>query len=95
MDAFSQSYKHYGFSKGTVGSQAGIWFHEWLPGAAEVYLVGDFNFWDTGRHRLNRDEFVRGLAAGVHVCCALSFVLSFVLSCVWVRSGGGGGGGGR
>lgn len=37
----------------------GWWFREWLPGAYDVYLFGDFNNWQRTELRLSKD------AAGV------------------------------
>ena len=33
----------------------GWWFREWLPGACDVYLFGDFNGWQRTELRLDKD----------------------------------------
>ena len=35
---------------------AGWWFREWLPGAQDVYLFGDFNGWQRTQLRLDRNN---------------------------------------
>ena len=34
----------------------GWWFREWLPGACDVYLFGDFNGWQRTQLRLRKDS---------------------------------------
>lgn len=51
LSAFARSYKHYGFNV----HDNGISFKEWLPGAKEVSLFGDFNGWNRESHKLQRD----------------------------------------
>ena len=41
---FANGYKYFGFNRDE--KLGGIWYREWLPGAKEVYLFGDFNNWD-------------------------------------------------
>ncbi|MCD8186695.1 MAG: alpha amylase C-terminal domain-containing protein [Rikenellaceae bacterium] len=50
---FANAPRWYGFNYSS--REKGWWFREWLPGAKDVYLFGDFNGWDkTGLH-LDRD----------------------------------------
>ena len=46
---FPHGYRYYGFNYSP--EEKGWWFRDWLPGAKDVYLFGDFNGWDkTGLH---------------------------------------------
>ena len=49
---FANGYLYFGFHK----TQNGWVFREWLPGADEVRLFGDFNGWDKDSHPLDRGE---------------------------------------
>ncbi len=49
---FANGYLYFGFHK----TQNGWMFREWLPGADEVRLFGDFNGWDKDSHPLDRGE---------------------------------------
>lgn len=55
MDAFSQSYHHYGFSVVDTKGGTVIRLREWCPGAKAVSLVGDFNGWDASAHPARRE----------------------------------------
>ncbi len=52
----SQGHRYFGFTRGEQDGQRGVWYREWAPGARALSLVGDFNFWDPGRHPLSRGE---------------------------------------
>jgi 1,4-alpha-glucan branching enzyme len=55
LDSFSKAYKYYGFN---LDAHSNCYtFREWLPGASEVYLVGDFNNWNKSEYPLSRNEF--------------------------------------
>lgn len=41
---FANGYCYYGFTYSP--EEYGWWFREWLPGAQDVYLYGDFNYWN-------------------------------------------------
>ena len=41
---FANGYRYFGFQRDD--KNGGWWFREWLPGAKEVYLFGEFNGWD-------------------------------------------------
>jgi 1,4-alpha-glucan branching enzyme len=55
-----------------VGDKYGVYFAVWAPGAREVSVIGNFNFWSPGSHRMNPrwDEsgiwelFVEGIGKG-------------------------------
>ena len=49
---FANGYLYFGFHK----TQNGWVFREWLPGADEVRLMGDFNDWNRESHPLDRGE---------------------------------------
>lgn len=56
----SESYKSFGLHK--VG---GAWTYcEWMPYAKEVFLVGDFNGWDTSTTPLSQET--------CHDCCGIN-----------------------
>jgi 1,4-alpha-glucan branching enzyme len=50
---FAQGYKSFGL----LAKEDGVHLREWLPGAKEVYLTGDFNNWDRHQHRASRDAY--------------------------------------
>ena len=49
---FANGHLYFGFHR----TSAGWVFREWLPGADEVYLFGDFNEWNKESHPLEREE---------------------------------------
>lgn len=49
---FANGYKYFGFQRDN--DLQGWWFREWLPGAAEVFLFGDFNGWDRAETSLSK-----------------------------------------
>ena len=52
LTGFANGYLFFGFHRTGDG-----WvFREWMPGADEVYLTGDFNEWDRESHPLTRGE---------------------------------------
>ncbi|MDY5220433.1 MAG: alpha-amylase family glycosyl hydrolase [Eubacteriales bacterium] len=52
LPSFANGYMYYGFSR----SETGWVYREWLPGADEVHLIGDFNDWNRTSHPLTRGE---------------------------------------
>lgn len=50
VSSFANGYLYYGFHR----TKDGWAFREWLPGADEVHLIGDFNGWDKTSHPLER-----------------------------------------
>ena len=62
---FARGYLNYGLN----ATEEGITYKEWLPGAKEVYLIGniliiltlklkgDFNHWNKSSHPLKRNEY--------------------------------------
>ena len=66
-----KSYEKLGAQLHEVDGRAGVNFAVWAPNATAVSVVGDFNGWDGGGHRLHPrgdsgiwELFVPGLAAG-------------------------------
>ena len=57
LGSVSQGHHYFGFNRGEREGQPGVWYREWAPGAYELYLMGDFNGWDRGAHRLTRDRY--------------------------------------
>ena len=55
LDRFSKAYTHYGFN---LDPETNCFtFREWLPGASEVYITGEFNNWNNTQYPLSRNEF--------------------------------------
>ena len=52
LSDFANGYLFFGFHR----TQNGWVFREWLPGAEEVRLFGDFNGWDRESHSLDKGE---------------------------------------
>ena len=52
LSAFANGYMYYGFSR----TEDGWVYREWIPGADEVHLIGDFNNWNRTSHPLTRLE---------------------------------------
>ncbi len=51
---YANGHHFYGWQYDT--KLCGWWFREWLPGAHDVYIFGDFNDWQRTEIRLNRDR---------------------------------------
>ncbi len=49
---YANGYLYFGFQYDA--QLQGWWFREWLPGAQDVYLFGDFNGWQRTQYRLKR-----------------------------------------
>jgi 1,4-alpha-glucan branching enzyme len=54
LSDFANGARWYGFNYSAA--ERGWWFREWLPGACDVCLFGDFNGWDKTGLRLNKGE---------------------------------------
>ncbi len=52
LSDFANGYRWFGFQRDEA--LAGWWFREWLPGAFDVFLFGDFNGWQRTELRLER-----------------------------------------
>ncbi len=52
LENFANGYLFFGFHR----TKSGWVFREWMPGADEVRLFGDFNGWDKDSHPLDRGE---------------------------------------
>jgi len=52
LSDFANGYLYFGFHR----TESGWVFREWLPGADEVCLMGDFNQWNRESHPLERKE---------------------------------------
>ena len=50
---YANGYMYFGFQYD--GDRKGWWFRDWLPGAKDVYLFGDFNEWQRTQFRLSKD----------------------------------------
>lgn len=53
LSDYANAYLYFGFHYDPV--QKGWWFREWLPGAREVFLFGDFNGWERTQFPLTRE----------------------------------------
>ncbi len=51
---YANGYRYYGWQHDDT--LCGWWFREWLPGAQDVYLFGDFNNWQRTELRLDKDR---------------------------------------
>lgn len=54
---FAQGHTYFGFNRGTLRNQTGLWYREWAPAAAQLSLVGEFNNWNRLAHTMQRDQF--------------------------------------
>ena len=52
LEQFANGYLFFGFHR----TKSGWVFREWMPGADEVRLFGEFNDWDRESHPLDRGE---------------------------------------
>ena len=52
LAAFANGYMYFGFHR----TEEGWVYREWLPGADEVHLIGDFNEWNRTSHPLTKIE---------------------------------------
>lgn len=50
---YANGYNYFGFQRDDV--TGGWWFREWLPGAIDVYIFGDFNGWQRTSLPLKKD----------------------------------------
>eukprot|EP00917_Polyrhabdina_sp_WS-2016_P022588 GHVP01048996.1.p1 GENE.GHVP01048996.1~~GHVP01048996.1.p1 ORF type:complete len:1408 (+),score=232.72 GHVP01048996.1:40-4263(+) len=53
LDHFVSSYQHFGLQKKSNG---GFFCREWIPGARQVYVMGEFNEWARDTHALKQEE---------------------------------------
>ena len=66
-------YEKFGAHPAVVDGVEGVYFAVWAPSANHVYVVGEFNFWDSEDHLLNVrwdgsgiwEGFIPGLSMGV------------------------------
>ncbi len=66
-------YDKFGAHPATVDGEEGIYFAVWAPSANHVYVIGEFNFWDSQDHLLHVrwdgsgiwEGFIPGLKMGV------------------------------
>ena len=56
MGKISLGHRYFGFNRGEMDGQGGVWYREWAPGADYLALIGDFNDWNRDAHPLVRDE---------------------------------------
>lgn len=88
LGPISQGHDYFGFHRGERDGQPGVWYREWAPEAHQLYLTGDFNWWDRRRHPLERGEegvwslFVPDGPDGVNPLAHGSSVKVHVLSAV-------------
>lgn len=52
LTSFANGYLYFGFNR----TEDGWVYREWLPGADEVHLIGDFNEWNRSSHPLTQIE---------------------------------------
>ncbi len=56
LDAFARGYEYFGLTRGGHDGRPGVWYREWAPAAAALFLTGDFNGWDRNSHPMQRDH---------------------------------------
>ena len=56
LGSVSHGHHYFGLNRGEREGVPGIWYREWAPAARQLSLIGDFNGWDRGAHRLERNE---------------------------------------
>jgi len=52
----SLGHRYFGFNRGEMNGQNGVWYDEWAPGADYLALIGDFNDWNKHAHSLVRND---------------------------------------
>lgn len=55
LEDFSNAHHYYGFHRDNT--HRGWWFRDWLPGAKQVNLMGDFNDWNQDQLPLIKDKW--------------------------------------
>ena len=50
---FADTYQYLGLNYDGVNK--GWWYREWAPAAYQLFLTGEFNFWDRGSHPMHRN----------------------------------------
>ncbi len=56
-DRFTRAYERFGIFPDVQDGRPGLRYREWAPGAAEAWLIGDFNAWDRHSHPMRKDAF--------------------------------------
>lgn len=56
MGRISLGHRYFGFNRGEMDGQGGVWYREWAPGANYLALIGDFNDWNRDVDPLVRDD---------------------------------------
>ena len=62
-------YKKLGAHPTTVGKRDGVYFAVWAPNAREVYVVGEFNQWDTTANPMKKAGSIGVFEAFVPGAC--------------------------
>jgi 1,4-alpha-glucan branching enzyme len=57
FDQFIRSYTEFGVNHRTVCGVSGVSYREWAPGAARMWLTGDFCDWDRQRYECVRNQY--------------------------------------
>ncbi len=55
IQRFTDAYNYFGIHYDR--KQRGWIYREWAPGAMDLYLFGDFNYWQRYSHRMNRNPY--------------------------------------
>ncbi|CAE6434295.1 unnamed protein product [Rhizoctonia solani] len=53
-ETLSKGYEKFGLN---VQPDNSVTYREWAPNAVEASLIGDFNGWDRGTHKMSKDQF--------------------------------------
>jgi 1,4-alpha-glucan branching enzyme len=54
LDKFSKGYEKFGL---IVADNGDITYREWAANAEQAFLIGEFNNWDRGSHRMTKNDF--------------------------------------
>ena len=65
---YANGYRYYGWQWDETLD--GWWLREWLPGAEDVYVFGDFNNWQRTEIRMHKDAAASGAPSSPRRCTA-------------------------
>ncbi|MYF99599.1 1,4-alpha-glucan-branching enzyme [Candidatus Poribacteria bacterium] len=57
LGEISLGHKYFGFNRGEMLGETGVWYREWAPGAESLSLIGDFNDWNREANPMNVDKW--------------------------------------
>lgn len=57
LGEISLGHKYFGFNRGEMLGETGVWYREWAPGAESLSLIGDFNDWNREANKMCVDDW--------------------------------------